>query len=95
MRKQLQDLSQWHTVFAWWPTVTHDGVKVWLEPVERRLWAMSVWDDHYHYRLPGDIWDDRNRDRDAAEGGDAKQAPARKGQQPGPKASPKSREHRT
>jgi hypothetical protein len=52
MKTQLQDQCEWHRVFAWWPVVTQDGVRVWLEPVERRLWGRSWFDDHYHYRLP-------------------------------------------
>jgi hypothetical protein len=30
MRRQLQDLSEWHTVFAWFPVTTIDGQRVWL-----------------------------------------------------------------
>lgn len=52
MRKQLQDIREWHRVFAWWPVVTIDGRRVWWEHVERRYRFSSWWDDYYEFRAP-------------------------------------------
>lgn len=52
MRRQLMDRSKWHTVFAWLPVITNNGVRVWLERVERRCYFSHMWGDEYEYRLP-------------------------------------------
>jgi len=45
------NLTDWHTVFAWWPVTTIDGYCVWWEHVERRMWGSSWFDDYFEYRI--------------------------------------------
>jgi hypothetical protein len=77
MRKQPQDQREWHRVFAWWPVVTQDGLRVWLEPVERRYWGSSWFDDYFHYRLPAQGMQLREDSRSEAEAVGLQPGPAK------------------
>ena len=49
MKLKYQNPTKWHEWFAWHPVVV-DGGMVWMERVERMLYAADVFCEVWHYR---------------------------------------------